>query len=73
MTDQYIITEEQLKQAFAECGNVESVKIATDKFTQRSRGFGFVTFDSVESAQKAIADKHQQDIDGRLLVVSQSR
>ena len=67
------LDEQQLEQVFAEFGKIEEVKIAKDKFSQKSRGFGFITFDSANAAKNAITSRHQYDVEGRLLVVSQSR
>ena len=50
----YSTTEENLRAAFAQAGAVESVKIITDKFTGRSRGFAFVEMSGDEDAKKAI-------------------
>ena len=51
----------RLREFFADCGEVVDAKVILDRETNRSRGFGFVTFDSPESAQKALA------LDGRAL------
>ena len=48
-------SEEQLKQLFAEYGEVSSAKIIMDKVTQRSRGFGFIEITSTEASASAIA------------------
>ncbi|XP_021354978.1 glycine-rich RNA-binding, abscisic acid-inducible protein-like [Mizuhopecten yessoensis] len=58
-----------LADAFAEYGNVVDCKLITDRETGRSRGFGFITFDTQEAANRAVSDG-QKDIDGRDVKVS---
>ena len=48
-------TDDQLRTLFAEYGEVSSAKIITDKFTQQSRGFGFVTFETEASIQRVVS------------------
>ena len=69
----YSSTEDAVRSAFEQAGAVSSVKIMTDKFTGRSRGFGFVEMADDESAQKAIDQFNGQDFMGRKLVVSEAR
>ncbi|GEM_PF-145910 len=64
------LTSEDLRQLFAEFGNVEDAVVLTDKFSGRSKGFGFVTMSTEEEAQAAIEGLHQKDIDGRQLAVN---
>ncbi|MFI5187835.1 MAG: RNA recognition motif domain-containing protein, partial [Chitinophagales bacterium] len=54
-------------------GEVTSAKIVTDKFTQRSKGFGFVEMANDEEAQAAIAQLNGTEVEGRSLVVNESR
>ncbi|MEI9807552.1 MAG: hypothetical protein WDO16_06485 [Bacteroidota bacterium] len=58
---------------FASYGEVTSAKIVTDKFTQRSKGFGFVEMADDASAQAAIAALNGSEVDGRNIVVNESR
>jgi RNA recognition motif-containing protein len=58
---------------FAPFGQVTSAKIVTDKFTQRSKGFGFVEMANDAEAQAAIAQLNGSEIEGRNLVVNESR
>lgn len=58
---------------FASFGEVASAKIVIDKFTQRSKGFGFVEMPNDEQAQAAIAQLNGSEVDGRNLVVNESR
>jgi RNA recognition motif-containing protein len=66
----YSLTEEQLKDVFVPYGTVLSVRIVTDKFTGKSKGFGFVEMETQDSAQKAIDAVHGSDVGGRTLVVN---
>jgi len=69
----YNTTEDGLKTAFAQAGTVESASIITDRFSGRSRGFGFVEMASEEEAQKAIEMFNEQEFEGRKLTVSEAR
>jgi len=61
--------ESELKDAFLEYGDVDSVKIIMDKFTQRSKGFGFVEMPNDDEGQNAISGLNGQELDGRTIVV----
>jgi RNA recognition motif-containing protein len=69
----YKATDEELQALFGQAGNVESVHVMRDMATGRARGFGFVEMATDEEAQKAIADLHQHEMDGRALVVNEAR
>ena len=69
----FSVTDEALKKAFSEFGNVEEATIIMDKFSNRSKGFGFVTFSDDEAAKKAIAGMNEKDFEGRALKVSESK
>jgi RNA recognition motif-containing protein len=69
----YDMTEDELRNAFAEHGEVQSAKIITDKFTGRSRGFGFVEMASQEAGNAAMESLNGKDIGGRQLVVNEAR
>ena len=66
-------SENDLQDHFAAAGTVLSVSIIQDKFTGKSRGFGFVEMSSQEEAQKAIESFHQKDFQGRPLTVNEAR
>lgn len=66
-------TEENLTDAFAAVGNVDTVKIITDRDTGRSKGFGFVEMATDEEAQKAIEQLNGQDFNGRALTVNEAK
>lgn len=69
----YSVTEERLQQHFAQYGSVVSARIITDKFSGRSKGFGFVEMSSDEEAQRATAALNGTDFEGRNVVVSEAR
>jgi len=67
------LKDQDLANLFAPFGEVTSAKIVTDKFTQRSKGFGFVEMANDEEAQAAIAQLNGTEVEGRSLVVNESR
>jgi RNA recognition motif-containing protein len=69
----YTTTEEDLRQAFGTYGNVTSATLIKDKFTGKSRGFGFVEMPSDEEAQAAIQGMNGADLGGRTLTVNEAR
>ncbi len=69
----YSTTEGQLQEIFEKYGSVESARVITDKFTGRSRGFGFVEMSSGGEAQKAIEALNGTEIEGRTLTVNEAR
>lgn len=69
----YDAQNEDLTEAFAPFGTVEDVRIITDKFTGRSKGFGFVTFSSDEEANAAIDAMHEKEFMGRTITVNVAR
>ena len=66
-------TEDELKGLFEEYGEVSSTKIILDKFTQRSRGFGFVEMSDDSAARQAINSLNGADFMGKNLVVNEAR
>ncbi len=69
----YRSTEDDLKKAFGEAGNVVSASIISDRMTGRSRGFGFVEMATEAEAQAAIDRLDGKELDGRTLSVSFAR
>lgn len=67
----YSTQEEDLTNIFAECGEIEEVKIIRDYETGRSKGFAFVTFETTEAMQKALS-KDGEDMGGRNLRVNEA-
>lgn len=66
------LSDQDLANLFAPFGEVTSAKIVTDKFTQRSKGFGFVEMPDKEQAEAAIAQLNGSEVEGRNLVVNES-
>lgn len=69
----YNVTEERLHDHFARHGTVVSARIISDKFTGKSKGFGFVEMSSEQEAEKAISALNGTDFEGRNIVVSEAR
>lgn len=67
------LKDQDLSNLFATHGEVSSAKIVTDKFTNRSKGFGFVEMPNDDQAQAAIAALNGTEVDGRNIVVNESR
>jgi len=67
------LKDQDLANLFASYGEVTSAKIVTDKFTNRSKGFGFVEMSDDAAAQAAIAALNGSEVDGRNIVVTESR
>ena len=69
----FAVKDEDLKEFFAEYGEVSSAKVITDKMTNRSRGFAFVEMRNDAEGDKAIAGVNGKDLDGRTLNVNEAR
>jgi RNA recognition motif-containing protein len=67
------LKDQDLSNLFASHGEVVSAKIVTDKFTNRSKGFGFVEMANDDQAQAAITALNGSEVDGRNIVVNESR
>jgi RNA recognition motif-containing protein len=66
-------TESKIQDLFAPHGTVLQVEIIQDKFTGRPRGFGFVTMETKEGADAAVAALNGKDFDGRAMTVNEAR
>ena len=69
----FSIDEEKLKKLFSSYGKTEEVIVISDKFTGRSKGFGFITFVDDKEADKAIKEMNGKDIEGRDLKVNEAK
>lgn len=69
----FAVRDEDLREFFAEYGEVSSAKVIMDKFTNRSRGFAFVEMPDESSAQKAIQELDGATVDGRSIKVNVAR
>lgn len=69
----WAVSDEALKEAFTQYGNVVSAKVVTDRQTGRSRGFGFVEMESDSEASAAIEALNGSDLSGRNIVVNEAK
>ena len=69
----YSVNDDGLKEMFATVGEVVEAKVITDKFSGRSKGFGFVTMGDDAAAQKAISEVDGKEFDGRQVKVNVAR
>jgi RNA recognition motif-containing protein len=69
----YSVTDDQLRELFEAHGTVESANVITDKYTDRSRGFGFVEMGTQQEAEKAIEAMNGIQHEGRTLTVNMSK
>jgi len=69
----FAVQDEDLRGFFEEYGEVSSAKVIMDKFTNRSRGFGFVEMSDDASAQKAIKELDGATVDGRAIRVNEAK
>ena len=69
----YQVTEEEIKSFFETAGEVASVSIIKDKYTGRSKGFGFVEMGDDELAQKAIDELNGKELGGRALRLGEAK
>ncbi len=66
-------TDDSLKTLFSQAGSVVSAKVITDKFTGKSKGFGFVEMSSDAEAAEATKKLNGQELDGRTVTVNEAR
>ncbi len=69
----FTVDHEKLKEIFSSYGEIEEATVISDKFSGRSKGFGFVTFKDDESAKKAIAEMNEKEVEGRALKVNEAK
>ena len=69
----WTMTNDSLKELFATYGEIAEAVIITDRFSGRSKGFGFVTFVNDADAEKAIAEMAEKEVEGRKIVVNVAR
>ena len=69
----YQVTEANLAELFETYGTVSSAKIITDKYNDRSKGFGFVIMDDQEEAKKAIEGLNGKEYQDREIIVNEAR
>ncbi|MCD6093206.1 MAG: RNA-binding protein [Candidatus Omnitrophica bacterium] len=69
----YDLTDEDLRKAFESFGQIESAVIIKDRYTGKSRGFGFVEMPAEEEAKAAISAMNGKELGGRTLNVNEAR
>ena len=69
----YSTTEDQLGELFAQYGNVMSVTIVKDRYTNQSKGFAFVEMEDEQAAEAAVAALNNKDFNGRDLRVDEAQ
>ena len=69
----YDLTEEQLRKAFEEFGTVDTARVVTNKFNDKSKGFGFVVMPNRPEAEAAIAAMSEKEVMGRKMRVNEAR
>ena len=68
----YDTTSDELREVFEEYGTVSSANVISDKFTSRSKGYGFVEMDDDAAAMTAIEALNDSDLDGHTIVVKKA-
>ncbi len=67
------VTEQDLNQIFSSYGTVTSAAVIKDRFTQDSKGFGFVEFAAAADGQKAMKELNSKEIKGKVIAVNEAR
>lgn len=67
------VTEQDLQDLFSPYGEIEEAIVIKDKFSGRSKGFGFVSFAKEEEADKAIEELNESELKGRKIIVNEAR
>ena len=65
--------EEDLREVFSECGTILSIKVITDTYTGKSRGFAFIEMESGDEAQKAISTLDGRTVNGNQIKVNEAK
>jgi cold-inducible RNA-binding protein len=69
----YAVRDDELREHFAQAGEVVSATVIMERDTGRSKGFGFVEMATEEAAQKAVEMLHETDMGGRNIIVNIAR
>ena len=67
------VTESVLREAFEQFGQVAEVRLIMDKYTGKTKGFGFIEMPVKEEAEKAIAEMNEKDFESRIIKVSEAK
>lgn len=68
----FSVTDDKLKELFSSYGEITEAIVIKNKFSGRSKGFGFITFANEEDADKAIAEMHDKEVEGRKITVREA-
>ncbi|KAK3031689.1 hypothetical protein RJ639_035275 [Escallonia herrerae] len=68
-----LTTDDKLKEAFSQFGNLQEVKVIVDRESGRSKGFGFVSYQTIEEAEKAREGMNAKYLDGWVIFVDPAR
>ena len=69
----FSVDQQQLQELFTPYGEIEEAIVISNKFSGRSKGFGFVTFKEEADAEKATAEMNEKEVDGRPLKVNEAK
>ena len=69
----YSVDSDKLKELFSAFGEVTEATVISDRYSGRSKGFGFVTFTNDEDGKKSIDEMNGKEIDGREVKVNEAR
>ena len=69
----FSVDDQKLKEIFSKFGEIEEATVIKDKFSGRSKGFGFVTFKNDAEANKAISEMNDKEVEGRGLKVNEAK
>ena len=67
------VNESVLREAFEQFGQVAEIRLIMDKYTGKTKGFGFIEMPEKEEAEKAIAEMNEKDFEGRIIKVSEAK
>ena len=67
------VDDEKLRELFSSFGDIQEVQVIKNKFSGRSKGFGFITFTNKEDAEKAIGEMNEKEVEGRNLKVNEAK
>ncbi|HJZ19027.1 MAG TPA: RNA-binding protein [Candidatus Nanoarchaeia archaeon] len=69
----FSVDDSKLRDIFSSYGEIEEATVIIDKFSKRSKGFGFVTFKNDEDADKAVEEMNGKEVEGRTLKVNEAK
>lgn len=69
----FSVSSDKLKEIFAQYGEITEATVISDKYSGRSKGFGFVTFANDADADKAVSEMNGKEVEGRELKVNEAR